>query len=347
MKVHKIPLILFFSMLINLLPQLAFADNYNLSFSYSPSDMQIEFSAGELPSGGTPVAVTVYPEQEKRLGADLINDCRSVSRIFYSKENQELKITLPLPREMPGGTYAVRISCEFFEELRVFNHINSTLSKQALEKLNSAANAAEFAEILRQNMTALGIDENILGQYSPQLENDLFSQREIYFKDGYDTEGFNITLNSLAAQYRIKAAGADIDALLRRYADMLKISYADYSALDAECKNYFEDCIRKLDSAKEPLYRFYELCIVKAKLAAAKRYQEFRAITEENAGILEITVTVSENAAEVFKLFYERRDEILSDISKAAQIFEECEKAVQNKSIKTFYDRRWILQNSN
>ena len=159
----------------------------------------------------------------------------------------------------------------------------------------------------------------------------MFSQREIYFKDGYDTEGFNITLNSLAAQYRIKAAGADIDALLRRYADMLKISYADYSALDAECKNYFEDCIRKLDSAKEPLYRFYELCIVKAKLAAAKRYQEFRAITEENAGILEITVTVSENAAEVFKLFYERRDEILSDISKAAQIFEECEKAVQNK----------------
>lgn len=331
MKVHKIPLILFFSMLINLLPQLAFADNYNLSFSYSPSDMQIEISAGELPSGGTPVAVTVYPEQEKRLGADLINACRAVSRIFYSKENQELKITLPLPREMPGGTYAVRISCEFFEELRVFNHINSKLSKQALEKLNSAANAAEFAEILRQNMTALGIDENILGQYSPQLENDLFSQREIYFKDGYDTEGFNITLNSLAAQYRIKAAGADIDSLLRRYADMLKISYADYSGLDAECKNYFEDCIRKLDSAKEPLYRFYELCIVKAKLAAAKRYQEFRAVTEENAGILEITVTVSENAAEVFKLFYERRDEILSDISKAAQIFEECEKVVRDK----------------
>lgn len=332
MKVHKIPFILVFSILINILPQLTFAEDYSFLFSYSPSKMQIEITVDGLPSGGTPVVVSVYPEPENRITAELINEQKAVSRIFYSQKNQALTMAVALPEDMPSGTYTARVSCEFMKEQRGFTHINSGQGQDILKKLNTAADAAEFAEILRQHMTVLGIDSSVFEEYSPQLENDLFTQRGMYFKEGYDIESFNLSFNSLTAQYKIKAPGADIDALLRQYADILKISYTAYSDLPTECRQYFEDYLIQLDSAKEPLYRFYELCILKARLAAAKRYQEFQTLIEENAAMLGITVNVSGNTAvAVFKRFYERRNEILSDITQAAAIFEECVKAVQSQ----------------
>lgn len=333
MKIHKIPFILAFSILINLLPKMSFAGDYNVQFSYSPSEMQLKITIDELPSGGTPVLVSVYPKQENKISAELINEQKAVSNIFYSKKDGKTEMTVTLPRDMPGGLYTAAVSCEFVKEFREFTHINSDLAQEALKKLNTAGSADEFTDIIRENMSALGIDSGIIEEYSPQFEKDLFAQRELYFKDGYDIDGFNLSFNSLAVQYKIKFSGAAVNELLRQYADILKISYVSYSELSEECRDYFEKYLINLNSANEPIYKFYELCIIKAKIAAAKRYQELQALIEENAGALGITINVSGNEkTEAFRLLFEKKDEILSNITEAAAIFAECAEKARSKT---------------
>lgn len=337
MNVRKISLLTVFALLSNFLPQYVSAEEYRAVFSYFPSEMRLDISISSLPAGGTPVGVSVFPQDMSAITAEAINSSKAISRIFFCEPDGTLAKSITLPQAMPSGSYKAVVSCEFGRTEQIFSLINPSQAQSVIDELNSAQNSAAFIDIINNNTALLGIDSTVYAKWSARLGADLFAQRNLFSNNGYTLDSFNLSCNSLAAQYSINDKIAPISEILQQYADLIGISYNAYAELNSTLKDYFEQYVRALDTAKEPLYKYYDLCILKAKIAATERYQELQSLIEESVPLLNIDTggLTANEYAETFRLLFEKKNAVLSDITNTAALFQECKTKVLSKKNPT------------
>ncbi|MGN0182974.1 MAG: S-layer homology domain-containing protein [Candidatus Ornithomonoglobus sp.] len=210
-----------------------------------------------------------------------------------SDENGDFIFNFPLSDDMGSDTYVAAVSWGGKMNDSTFVYISQTDFKNALNEVNSAANAAEMADAIERNAKYFGID---ISDYNTLTESEkaLIADAVISGRgSGYDTSAFVSTFREALVIQLVNHGNKALD-IMTRYDEVLRLSeltsYATFVNQKDVTKNDIMQAVSNAGpySSIEGIQNSFEDKTVIYSLYATEGYDGVYPILKDNNHILNI-----------------------------------------------------------